>query len=173
MASLRGLPSLDPVTWPVDPEEFWDVHGSSLYALACALLGDESAALRAVALAMTDGFKRIQDDAEPAGGDTFREVAQCVYWRCQGTLAERPACVPTMTSSEVLARLGELADVQRSCLALCVFGGHTHREAAALLGMPLSTIDGLLISGLRELLRPGPLVTPVLRPTQSAPDAQE
>ena len=44
-------------------------------------------------------------------------------------------------------------ELQRASLALCVFGGLTHREAAALLGVPPSTVAELLTAGLRELGR--------------------
>ena len=37
-----------------DLEKVWDRHGGSVYALACALLGDEAAAMRTVTLAMVD-----------------------------------------------------------------------------------------------------------------------
>jgi DNA-directed RNA polymerase specialized sigma24 family protein len=47
--------------------------------------------------------------------------------------------------------LGQLAQLQRACLALCLFGGHTHREAASLLGVPSMTVAGLLTSGLKDL----------------------
>jgi len=42
---------------------------------------------------------------------------------------------------------------QRASLALCVFGGLTHREAAALLDVPPGTVAALLTAGLRELGR--------------------
>ena len=51
----------------------------------------------------------------------------------------------------VMVWLGQLAQLQRACLALCVFGGLTHREAADLLGVPPSTVAELLTAGLREL----------------------
>ena len=49
--------------------------------------------------------------------------------------------------------VSQLARLQRASLALCVFGGLTHREAAALLDVPSSTVAALLTSGLRELGR--------------------
>jgi DNA-directed RNA polymerase specialized sigma24 family protein len=47
--------------------------------------------------------------------------------------------------------LGQLVELQRACLALCVFGGFTHREAAELIGVPPNTVAELLTAGLREL----------------------
>ena len=49
--------------------------------------------------------------------------------------------------------LGQLAELQRACLALCLFGGHNYREAAGLLGLPPMTVADLLTSGLREVKR--------------------
>ncbi len=51
----------------------------------------------------------------------------------------------------VMGWLGQLAHLQRACLALCVFGGLTHREAADLLAVPPGTVAELLTAGLREL----------------------
>jgi DNA-directed RNA polymerase specialized sigma24 family protein len=48
--------------------------------------------------------------------------------------------------------ISQVALAQRTCLALCVFGGHTHREAAALLGLPQMAVASLLTSGLKQLL---------------------
>ena len=50
--------------------------------------------------------------------------------------------------------VNQLGQLQRACLALCLFGGHTYREAAALLGLAPSTAAALLTSGLTELGRP-------------------
>ena len=53
----------------------------------------------------------------------------------------------------VMVWVSQLARLQRASLALCVFGGLTHREAAALLDVPPSTVADLLTAGLRELGR--------------------
>ena len=53
----------------------------------------------------------------------------------------------------VMVWVSQLARLQRTSLALCVFGGLTHREAAALLDVPPSTVADLLTAGLRELGR--------------------
>jgi len=134
----------DPSAAP-DLEKVWDLHGGSVYALACALMGDEAAAVRAVTLAMVD--LALSTDGE-AREDTLRFLARRVYRHSQEAPVERsgkPGLPP------VMAWLGELAQLQRACLALCVFGGHTHREAAALLAVPPSTVAELLSAGLREL----------------------
>ena len=51
----------------------------------------------------------------------------------------------------VMTWLAQLAQLQRACLALCVFGGHTHREAADLLDVAPTTVAELLTAGLHEL----------------------
>jgi hypothetical protein len=50
--------------------------------------------------------------------------------------------------------VNQLGQLQRACLALCLFGGHTYREAAALLGVAPSTAAALLTSGLTDIGRP-------------------
>ena len=128
-------------------EELWDLHGASVYALACALLGDETAAARAVTLGMTD---LARSDGSVSADEARRSWARHVYWRSQ-ELAGETSRTPDLPSTMVW--LGQLARLQRSCLALCLFGGHTHREAAALLGVSPTTVADLLTSGLREVGR--------------------
>ncbi len=128
-------------------EELWDRHGASVYALACALLGDETAAARAVTQGMTD---LARSDGSVSADEARRSWARHVYWRSQ-ELAGETSRTPDLPSTMVW--LGQLARLQRSCLALCLFGGHTHREAAALLGVSPTTVADLLTSGLREVRR--------------------
>ena len=49
--------------------------------------------------------------------------------------------------------LSRLARLQRASLALCIYGGLTHREAATLLGVPPGTVAELITAGLREVSR--------------------
>jgi len=128
-----------------DLEKVWDRHGGSVYALACALLGDEAAAVRTVTLAMVD--LALSTDAEP-DEETLRVLARRVYRHSQ-EVPMAPSGMPHLPP--VMGWLGQLAQLQRACLALCVFGGHTRREAADLLDVSPSTVAELLTAGLREL----------------------
>ena len=128
-------------------EDLWDLHGTSVYALACALLGDETAAAQAVTLGMAD-LAGSPGSVSPT--DARRSWARHVYWRSQELAGE------TSTTSHLppaMVWLGHLAPLQRACLALCVFGGHSRREAADLLGVPPTTVADLLTAGLREVAR--------------------
>lgn len=128
-------------------EALWDRHGKSVYALACALLGDETAAAQAVTLGMTD---LARSAGSVSTNDARRSWARHVYWRSQelaGETSRTPHLPPAMVW------LGQLAQLQRACLALCLFGGHTRREAADLLGVPPATVADLLTAGLREVKR--------------------
>jgi hypothetical protein len=111
------------------------------------LLGDDAAASLAVTRAMVD-LAHSPDDA--SAEDAQRLLARRVYARCQGLAGDTPR---TLRLPPMMVWLGELAQLQRACLALCVFGGHTHREAADLLGAPALTVAALLTSGLQELGR--------------------
>lgn len=126
-------------------EELWNRHGRSIYALACALLGDEAAAMRAVALGMTDLADATSSVSAP---DARRSLARHVYWRSQELVTDTSR---TLDLPPAMVWLGQLAQLQRACLALCVFGGHTHREAAALLRVPPTTVADLLTAGLAEV----------------------
>ena len=128
-------------------EDLWDRHGGSAYALACALLGNEVAAAEAVRLA-------IADLARSHRGMSTQEARRClvrqVYRHAREPAAETSGAV---LLPPVMVWVSQLARLQRASLALCVFGGLTHREAAALLDVPPSTVADLLTAGLRELGR--------------------
>jgi hypothetical protein len=127
--------------------DLWDRHGRSVYALACTLLGDEAAAIQAVTLGMND---LAQSTESVPAKDARRFMARHVYWRSK-EFANEP--FRTLHLPPAMVWLGQLAQLQRACLALCVFGGHTHREAAGLLGVPAMTVAELLTAGLREVGR--------------------
>ena len=136
-------------------EDLWDRHGGSAYALACALLGNEVAAAEAVSLAMADLASSMR-------GVSTEEARRClvrhVYRHTQELVGHTPS---TTQLPPVIVWVSQLARLQRASLALCYFGGLTHREAAALLGVPPGTVADLLNSGLRELGRLAARGTPV------------
>jgi hypothetical protein len=128
-------------------EDLWNRHGGYAYRLACALLGDEAAAEEAVRLAMLDLAGSLSGvPTDEARRRLVRHVYRQTQEHADGT-SDAALLPPSMVWVSRLARL------QRVSLALCVFGGLTHREAAALLDVPSSTVAALLTSGLRELGR--------------------
>lgn len=127
----------------VEPEELWDRHGAALYAIACLLLEDESDAVLAVTLGLMDLYRVPEPDP------SLRAAAGCVHRHCR-TLASREKGHAS-TKAPAMAGLREVAWLQRSALALCFFGGHTYRDAAAELDIPSDTVAWLLMSGLQEL----------------------
>ena len=128
-------------------EELWDRHGGSAYALACALLGNEVAAAEAVRLAMADLARSIRGVSTE---EARRSLVRHVYRHAQEPAGDTSGAV---LLPPVMVWVSQLARLQRASLALCVFGGLTHREAAALLDVPPSTVAALLTAGLRELGR--------------------
>jgi len=129
------------------PRDLWDRHGSAVYALACALLGDEGAAAEAVRLAMVDlaGSTGALTD-----GEARRRLARTIYQHAPQPDGEEPDGARLPRSMVWLRRLARL---QRASLALCVYGGLTHREAATLLDVPAHTVAELITAGLREIGR--------------------
>jgi DNA-directed RNA polymerase specialized sigma24 family protein len=113
--------------------------------MACALLGDENAAVQTVTLAMVD---LARTDAEDWPTDIPRYLSDRVYLRSQALTMESPSSSPGLP---IIGWLARLARLQRSCLALCALGGYTHREAADLLNIAPAAVAEMLTSGLREL----------------------
>ncbi len=125
-------------------EDLLSDHGRAAFALACALLGEEEKAARATALGIVD----LACSPAAAAAGTRRALARRVYWRCEQIAGETTGATHQPAT---MVRLRQLAQLQRSCLALCAFGGHTYREAASLLGVPALTVARSLTSGLKEL----------------------
>lgn len=154
---LRGAPARTPApsgaagrgeTWTVhQAADLWDRHGVSVYALACALIGDEKPAIGVVTQAMQD---LVGSAAGESAGEARGALTRYVYRR---SLELTGGVVMTGSLPPAMVWLSRLADLQRTSLALCVFGGQTHREAADLIGIPAHTVAHLLTSGLRELSR--------------------
>ncbi len=137
-------------------DDLWDLHGAAVYALACLLLVDETAVVRAVTLGTTDLARAAGDVSTD---DARRSWARHVFWRSQELVGQ------TSTPEQLppaMVRLGRLAQLQRACLGLCLFGGHSYREAAGLLGVPPLEVADLLTAGLRDLERSAAAETPVV-----------
>jgi hypothetical protein len=125
-------------------EDLWDRHGRTAYALASALLGNDAAA-EAVGLAISDLAGSVRGaEQEHARQDLARQV----YRRAQA-LAGRTS--DAVGLPPIIAWVRGLDRLQRESFALCAYGGLTHREAAALLEVPPSTVADLLRASLREL----------------------
>ncbi|HXH77729.1 hypothetical protein [Nocardioides sp.] len=141
-STLRAAADTDRSPRTRDLEDLWDRHGASVYTLAYALLGDETAAARAMRLGMND-LARAADCGST--GDSHRSWAHHVYLRSQELLADASS---TPGASPAPQWLGHLAQVQRACLALCLFGGHTYREVASVLDLQPMAVADLLNTGL-------------------------
>lgn len=81
------------------------------------------------------------------------------------------AAMARVAAGQVRDALHRLPEEQRQALALAYYGGHTQREVAALIGVPLGTVKSRMFAGvqrLRSLLEPENLMTE-LRKAQEVP----
>ena len=96
----------------------------------------------------------MADLAHSDRGESTEEARRClarhVYRHAEEPAGETSGAVRL---PPVMVWVSQLARLQRASLALCVFGGLSHREAAALLEVPPRTVADLLTAGLRELGR--------------------
>jgi hypothetical protein len=130
---------------PMTPEDLWDRHGGSLLALARTLLGDTSAAQRAVASALTTLY---QEQGEPEAGQALQAAARCVFAHSEAMRSRTSLVAFETTRTSGTSPFRRMALNQRRILALCVYGGHTFRDAAAVMGISDDTAARLISTGL-------------------------
>jgi DNA-directed RNA polymerase specialized sigma24 family protein len=118
-----------------DPRELFERHGAAIFGLAMLLLRDRQRAELLTADAILDA---CSGPAHVAQGADRWELARYVYVRFVRSAGD-PATAGRPTSEDV-------------ALALGVFGGHTYREIADLLGLAPGEAAELLRSGLRTPL---------------------
>lgn len=151
VASRRGLasrPQRMRARQESELEQLWDRHSASVYTLALVLVCDETAAAEAVRRAWAD---LSVSTARPRCVDAHRTWARCVYLRSQEVGDLTPS---GGWPSEGTEALRDLPPTERACVALCLFGGHTYREVAHLLGVPPMVVAELLTTSLRTAGRP-------------------
>jgi hypothetical protein len=128
-------------------ENVWRCHGQALFALALVVCEDAETAESVVVRAILDACT----PAELAVGAVGRqELARYVYvlWQRRGAEAVS-AGTRTCADPEVPASTGAgLSSRQRSAIALALFGDHTYREAASLMGLAPPDVAELMRSGL-------------------------
>ena len=82
-----------------------------------------------------------------------REVRRAGWLAAEYDPADQ-AVPPESGAALDLARLfGQLGDAERAAMTLCLGHGHSHGEAAAILGLPLGTVKSLVLRGRDKLQR--------------------
>jgi DNA-directed RNA polymerase specialized sigma24 family protein len=110
-------------------------HGKALYALALTMCQDAEQAEAVVVQAVLDACTP-DHLAVPSVGRV--ELARYVYVLWQRRRGDRQE---------------GRASLQRSAVALGLFGDHTYRDVAALMGLPAREVADLMRSGLLDAVR--------------------
>lgn len=86
--------------------------------------------------------------------DRRRRDARRSGWLATEYDADEQTVAPESGAALDLARLfGQLGDAERAAMTLCLGHGHSHGEAAAILGLPLGTVKSLVLRGREKLQR--------------------
>jgi DNA-directed RNA polymerase specialized sigma24 family protein len=113
-------------------DDVWQRHGRALYALALTMCQDAEQAEAVVVQAVLDACTP-DHLAVPAVGRA--ELARYVYVLWQRRRGDRHE---------------GRASLQRSAVAMGLFGDHTYREVATLMGLPAREVADLMRSGLLD-----------------------
>ncbi len=134
-----------------EADQVWERHGLALYSLACAMAGSHAGAQRALTAGMTTYFNRAKDRPGPGTDEAIHALAPFVYRSHQRRVQDQTRYRVVHLLPPLMDRLRELALLQRTSIALWVFGGLSRREVADLLGQSPAAIAALLRCGLRDL----------------------
>lgn len=132
---------------PMAPEKLWDLHGGSLLALARTLLGDESAAQRAVAAGLAALY---QDRGDTGATLTLPVAARYVFAHSEAMRSHGALVTFEGTDASGTSTFRQMALNQRRMLALCIYGGYTYRDAAAAIGVSAETAARLVTTALKR-----------------------
>ncbi len=93
--------------------------------------------------------RRAIDTVRSVAASRRREEAQPATPGSPDPVAEQ--VVESAERSELTRALSVLTEAQREAIDLAFFGGRTHREVAAVLGLPLGTVKTRIRDGLLKL----------------------
>ena len=169
---------LMPLIGSKDPEAFevfFDRHGGAAYSLAYRIVGEQSAAEDVVQEAFISIW-RSGARFDRARGSVRAWTLSIVRNRAIDALRSRAGKAPKLTfddelileqrpaddsteeeamrhetAGEVRSALETLPDDQAKVIELAYFGGFTHSEIAAMLGVPLGTVKGRMRLGLEKV----------------------
>lgn len=156
-------------------EVLYDRHGGAAYSLAHRIVGDPATAEDVTQEAFLSiwrsgaRFDRARGSVRSWTLGVTRNRAIDALRRQAGraprldfdddaTLEAQPAgsltdseAIRRETASRVRGALAELPEEQAEVIGLAYFGGFTHSEIAAMLGMPLGTVKGRMRLGLEKV----------------------
>jgi RNA polymerase sigma-70 factor, ECF subfamily len=169
---------LMPLVGRKDTEAFevlYDRHGGAAYSLAYRIVGDRAAAEEVTQEAFISVW-RSGARFDAARGSVRSWLLSVVRNRAidflrsragkapkldfddEAALEQRPAAERTEeealrreTAVEVRGALGKLPGEQSKVIELAYFGGFSHSEIAAILGLPMGTVKGRMRLGLEKI----------------------
>jgi RNA polymerase sigma-70 factor, ECF subfamily len=169
---------LMPLVGQRDPEAFavlYDRHGGAAYSLAYRIVGDRTAAEEVTQEAFISVW-RSGARFDAARGSVRSWLLSVVRNRAidflrskagrapkldfddESILEQRPAAEMTEeealrreTAGELRGALGKLPGEQSKVIELAYFGGFSHSEIAAILGVPMGTVKGRMRLGLEKI----------------------
>lgn len=169
---------LMPLIGAKDPEAFevfYDRHGGVAYSLAYRIVGEKAAAEDVTQEAFISLWRSGARFDSTRGSvrswmlsivrnraiDQLRSKAgkaPKLAFDDEAILEQRPAeeqteeeALQRETASELRGALGTLPDDQSKVIQLAYFGGFSHSEIAAMLGVPLGTVKGRMRLGLEKI----------------------
>jgi len=129
-------------------------HLPSLFSIASFLLAEPAEATEAVRRALTSVN---EGSAAVVSREEERAMLAATVYRCCADVVEARGA--STRGSGPLPPVGAPCDLERSALALVMFGGHSYRDAASVLGLEPAVVADRLRSGLhrfRHLLELAP-----------------
>ena len=126
-------------------EDAWQRHGTAVFALALVLSDDSEDAEAVVVQAFLDAC--TPGDIAVAAVSRH-EMARYVYVLWLRRMAEPKARAELKAQRSQVPVLGGMTHLQRTAIALALFGEHTYQEIASLMELTPKDVAALMRSGL-------------------------
>jgi RNA polymerase sigma-70 factor (ECF subfamily) len=132
----------------------YEATAAQVFGLVNAILCDTAAAEDVTVQVYRDAWSAIADGDSPGAGAQVRLLADAHRHATDYLRSHRDDAEDSRPAAARRASLDRLDESSRELFVLMYYRGHTCRQAASLLGLPVATVQSQIRAALRRLAPP-------------------